>query len=334
MSKFIKNIIPQKGDSKKERSRKIVLLAALTVLIVCIIILLCLFLGEQRSKRLNDDLAQMHSTTTIITTTPSETAVTTAPPVTTAPVTTTTPAPKPLVVSDEMKPFVKENPETAGWINVDTGVDNVVMQTTDNEKYLTEDFYGRRSQSGTVFADYRSVVNDYDNKQSDNIILYGHNQKDNTMFGTLKKYKVIRGHTAGLDYYKDHPTFTFSNLYETYTYKIIAVFVVEVETWQNPTGKIFDYQNFITFNNIKTGEYTYDNYMKQLMSHTAFTTGVDVKKGDQFMTLSTCSNEFDQSRLVIVGRKVRDGESSTVDTTKAAINPDAIEPDWNYIYNY
>jgi hypothetical protein len=37
---------------------------------------------------------------------------------------------------------------------------------------------------------------------------------------------------------------------------------------------------------------------------------------------------------VVIGRRVRDGESPEVDTEKAAINPDAIEPDWDFIYNY
>ena len=50
------------------------------------------------------------------------------------------------------------------------------------------------------------------------------------------------------------------------------------------------------------------------------------------MTLYTCSNEFDNSRFVVIGRKVRDGESPEVDTSLAKLNPDVKEPDLNFIY--
>jgi SrtB family sortase len=334
MQNFLKKIIPQKGDSKTELTRKIIVLSASVLLIVCIVVLFIIFTGEKRDQELNEDLANLHNdittTVNVITTAPT----TTAPPETDVTETTTTTAPPPLVISPDMQPFVDENPDSAGWIKVDSGVDNVVMQTADNEKYLDEDFYGRYSASGTVFADFRCVVNDYPDNQSDNIVLYGHNQKDNTMFGTLKQYKVTRQNKRGFDYYKEHPTFTFSNLYETFTYKIVAIFVIEVEPWQNPTGEIFDYHNYITFNNVKSGKYTYNNWEAQILAHSAIDTGVDIEKGDHFMTLSTCSNEFEPSRLVVIGRRLRDGESAEVDTSKAVINTDAIEPDWDFIYKY
>jgi SrtB family sortase len=333
MQDFLKKIIPQKTDSKTELIRKIVVLSASVLLLASVVVLVILFSGERRDQKLNDDLADLHNdittTVNVITTAPT----TTAPPVTDVTETTTT-APPPLVISPEMQPFVDENPDTAGWIKVDCGVDNVVMQTADNEKYLHADFYGGYSQAGTVFADFRCIVNDYPDKQTDNIVLYGHNQKDKTMFGTLKAYKVTRQNTKGLDYYKEHPTFTFSNLYETFTYKIVSIFVTEVEPRQNPTGEIFDYHNYVTFNNVKSGKYTYDNWEAQILAHSGIDTNVDIEKGDHFITLSTCSNEFEPSRLVVIGRRLRDGESAEVDTSKAVLNTDAIEPDWDFIYNY
>jgi sortase B len=176
------------------------------------------------------------------------------------------------------------------------------------------------------------VVNDYDENQSDNIILYGHNQKNQSMFGTLKKYKITRAIDNGFEYYKEHPTFTFSNLYQTYTYKIVAIFVIEVEPWQNPNGVVFDYHNYVNF--APSGNYTFENWQTNLNAHTALDTGVDFGEDDQYMTLSTCSNEFEPSRLVVIGRKLRPGESAEVDTSKASINADAIEPDLAFIYNY
>ena len=59
---------------------------------------------------------------------------------------------------------------------------------------------------------------------------------------------------------------------------------------------------------------------------------MDVEYGDEFLTLSTCSNEFSNSRFAVFARKVRDGEDETVDVSQAYLNPNAKEPDWNVIY--
>lgn len=318
---FLNKFIPCKGDSPKTKAGKIVFLAALVILIVSIIILANYFVEQSRNKKLIDDLIEEH--TTVIT------PATTVPPETETEAETTT-EPPPLVTLASMEQLLADNPDTAGWIKVDgTYIDNVVVQTTDNEYYLDRNFYGEKSQPGTVFADYRCVVNDYNDKQSDNIILYGHNQRDGTMFGTLNKYKIKTGSTQNFDFYLEHPTFTFSNLYEEYTYKIIASFVIEVEPRQTRDGVIFDYHNYIRFGTKRP----YQTFIDNVMERSAINTGVDVEEGDQFLTLSTCSNEFEPSRFVVIGRRVRDGESPEVDTSKASINENAKEPDLNFIYN-
>lgn len=318
---FLKKFIPSKGDSAKTKAGKIVFLAALVILIVSIIILANYFVEQNRNKELIDDLIEEHTTvitpaTTVPPETESETATTTEPP--------------PLVTLASMEQLLADNPDTAGWIKVDgTYIDNVVVQAADNDYYLDRNFYGEKSQPGTVFADYRCVVNDYNNKQSDNIILYGHNQRDGTMFGTLNKYKIKSGNTKNFDFYLEHPTFTFSNLYEEYTYKIIASFIIEVEPRQTRDGIIFDYHNYIKFGTKRP----YQTFIDNVMERSAINTGVDVEEGDKFLTLSTCSNEFEPSRFVVIGRRVRDGESPEVDTSKASINENAKEPDLNFIYN-
>lgn len=321
---FSEKFIPQKDDSPKVKASKIVTIVAAAVLVVTVIILICSVISEQKNKRLNEELASEHTTVITSETAPPETTVTEE--------TTVTTAPPPLVLLDSMAPFVEQNPDTAGWIKVDgTYIDNVVVQTENNSDYLDRDFYGQKAQPGTVFADYRSVVNDYDDKQTPNIILYGHNQRDGTMFGTLNYYKVkpSSGSLKGFDFYLNHPTFEFSNLYEEYTYKIIAAFVIEVEPQHTRDGIIFDYHNYIKFGKKRT----FDMFKENILERTTINTGVDFDKNDKFVTLSTCSNEFEPSRFVVIGRRVRDGESAEVDTSLASVNYDAKEPDYSFIYN-
>ncbi len=324
MSGFFSKLIPQKGDSPKMLAGKIFFLTAAAALIVSVIIIINYYLQQMKNRQLVDEMAAEH--TTVITQ-----AVTTAPPEETETTVSVT-EPPPLVVMEGMEKLLEENSDTAGWIIVDgTEVDNVAVQCDDNDFYLDHDFYGGRSQPGTVFVDYRNILNDYNEKQSDNIVVYGHNQADGTMFGSLKKYKVkpSAGVTSGFEFYKEHPTIYFSNLYEEYTYKIIALFVIEVEPRHTRDGVIFDYHNFLRFSQKRP----YQTFIDNVMERTAVNTGVDVQEGDKFITLSTCSNEFEPSRFVIIGRRVRDGESPEVDTSQASINYDAKEPDYNFIYN-
>lgn len=76
------------------------------------------------------------------------------------------------------------NGDCIGWIYIpDTVVDYPVMHTPDNpQKYLRKNFYGEYSQSGVPFLDGRC------NTDSDNLIVYGHNMKNGTMFSNLRYY--------------------------------------------------------------------------------------------------------------------------------------------------
>lgn len=318
---FAEQFLPQKGDSKQELVRKIVTIAATLILIVALVILAGYFIQQARNQKQIDDLRKQHTEISVI-------SQTTVPPETETTVVET--EPPPLVVLENMESLVEQNPDVAGWLTVaNTNIDNVVLQTTDNEYYMDKDFNGNWNIAGQVFVDYRCNINDYNDRQSDNIVVYGHNQADGTMFGTLKKYKIKKQSTGNFSFYQQNPTFKFSNLYEEYTYKIIAIFVIEVEPSQTRDGVIFDYHNYIKF----AGERNFDSFKENILKRTAVNTGVDFDENDKFMTLSTCSNEFDPSRLVVIGRRVRDGESPEVDTSKAEINEDMLEPDYAYIYN-
>ena len=318
---FIKRIIPCQGDPITEIIRKVSVLTASAVLIVCLFLLASDAIDKIRTKKLLEEQQAQHTETLVITeeTTAPETEITVSET-----------EPPPLVVLPQMQSFVDDNSDTAGWIKIDnTEIDNVVVQAEDNNYYLDKDFNGNKAQAGTIYIDYRCIANDYDKNQSDNIIIYGHNQKNGTMFGTLKDYKITQSHTENFDFYCENPTFTFSNLYEEYTYKIIAMFIIEVEPRQTRDGVIFDYHNYINF----TPNRSFDTWKSNILDRTAVNTGVDFNEDDQFITLSTYSNEFEPSRFVVIGRKVRDGESSKVDTSKSELNTDAKEPDLNFIYS-
>ena len=80
--------------------------------------------------------------------------------------------------------LIAENADCIGWLSVDgTNISYPVMHTpSDPQKYLRQNFYGKYSQSGVPFLDGRCDL------QSSNLIIYGHNMKNGTMFSDLKKY--------------------------------------------------------------------------------------------------------------------------------------------------
>lgn len=321
---FLGRFIPMKGDPPQEISRKAITLVSAIVLIAALAILAVYFIKQAQNRAEIERQRELHNDLTVI----SQTTTTTAAPTETETTVTET-EPPPLVMLASMESFVAENPDTAGWLTVpNTNIDNVVLQTDNNDYYMNKDFYGNSNKAGQIFIDYRCVINAHEDKQTDNVVIYGHNQADLSMFGTLKKYKIKKDSTGNFDFYLQNPTFNFSSLYDEYTYKIIAMFVIEVEPYQTRDGIIFDYHNYIKFSPNRT----FEDFSENIMKRTAVNTGVDFNEDDKFMTLSTCSNEFDPSRFVVIGRRVRDGESPEVDTSLAEINTDMLEPDYSFIY--
>ena len=80
--------------------------------------------------------------------------------------------------------LIAENADCIGWLSIDgTNISYPVMHTpSDPQKYLRRNFYGKYSQSGVPFLDGRCDL------QSTNLIIYGHNMRNGTMFSDLKRY--------------------------------------------------------------------------------------------------------------------------------------------------
>ena len=102
-------------------------------------------------------------------------------------------------------------------------------------------------------------------------------------------------HKKNLEHYKAHPTITFNSNYQSDVYKIFAYFVTEVEPYQTSDGYAFDYHNYLDLSD----KAVYEDFISNINERSQIVTSVDVRYGDEFLTLSTCSNEFEPSRFVI-----------------------------------
>ena len=140
--------------------------------------------------------------------------------------------------------------------------------------------------------------------------------RDQTMFAQIRKYKNI-------EFYKENPTLTFSTMYEESKYKVFAAFITNADP-ADDNGYFFDFavQGFVNQNDFLA-------WIEQVRRRSIINTSVDVIEGDDILTLSTCTYELGTSmdmRFIVMARKVRDGESETVNVTKAKQNPKPLYP--------
>lgn len=115
-----------------------------------------------------------------------------------------------------LKALFNQNSDCIGWIYIpDTSVNYPVMHTPANpQKYLRRDFYGNYSQSGVPFLDSRCDL------ESTDLIIYGHNMRNGTMFSELKNY-------ANADFRKKHPIIEFETANGIYKFNFINVKITD-----------------------------------------------------------------------------------------------------------
>lgn len=217
------------------------------------------------------------------------------------------------------------NEDSVGWMKIpDTNMSFPILQVSDrglegNSVYLEKDLYTRYARYGSIFMDYRADFGADEKAQSDNVVLYGHNTVNGTMFTYLHSYKL--GALQGrLDYYYDHPIIEVRSNYRTYQYKIFAFMITNA---LEKDGEVFRYHVVNRFED----EADFQQYYGNIMKRSLILTDIDVEYGDKLLMLSTCSVEFDDSRLVVVARRVREGEDPMEGVSSAAVNPNPLFPD-------
>ncbi len=294
-TKWYSRFVPMKGDSKNEIIRK-------SVFILCVLV----FLGcmGYLSTKVMDSVAHRDlaaNLQSLVTNTDIE-------------------VPDDWTFNQKLYALYEENKDLIGYIKIDnTNVDFPVVQTERaNEKgkkgqyYLRKDYYGSYSMYGTPFLDYRCKTDP--DLQSDNLIIYGHNvYDDGKMFSDLIKYRK-------LSFYKEHPLVHFDTLYGDKDWLVVGVILTNA---YEKDGPVWDYNNFIDGD-----EAELKAFLEQVAKRTMVVTGVEYNTADRFLTLSTCSYDFTDARVVIIAREVREGEDVTaIDTSKAYYNQNPLMPD-------
>ncbi len=208
------------------------------------------------------------------------------------------------------------NNDVVGWLYIPgTNVNTPIVQSKDNNYYLRYNFYGSNTKYGTPYADYRCKKNTL----STNTVIYGHNMPSGTHFYDVHRYEDI-------EWYKQHPVINYTTLNGNYTFLVYTAFYT--------TGKVkFNGGYFFNYIYPNMGTSSMKGYIEQVDQRAIYKTGIDLKPTDRIITLSTCTHSLDAAcgtdidgRLVVVGRLIRAGESTEVDTSKAKANPNYRRP--------
>lgn len=185
--------------------------------------------------------------------------------------------------------LLEENSDFFGWIHIpDTKVDYPVMYAPDRKDfYVKHNFNKTYSDYGVPFIQENCIPD-----LSDNLVIYGHNMKDGSMFNGLEAY-------ASQDFYDKHKVIQFDTLLGYGEYEVVAVFRTVAYT-----PDAFRYYDFVD----AASEKEFNNYITQCKELSLYPIETTAQYGDRLITLSTCEYSQTDGRFVIVAKEVREVE--------------------------
>ena len=180
-------------------------------------------------------------------------------------------------ISVDFDSLLALNSEVVGWLYCgDTVINYPIARASDNSKYLHRMLDGSYNSSGTLFLDYRCEP-DF---SSANTVVYGHNMKNGGMFHTLLEYREQA-------FYDEHPTMFLLTPDQDYLLNIVAGFITGADSWV--------YQTDLSESGAP------EAFLDQCAANSDFRSSYSPNPGEQIITLSTCTYEYNNARYVIIG---------------------------------
>lgn len=173
--------------------------------------------------------------------------------------------------------LLNECHDVVGWLYCEgTEINYPIVQSSDNDYYLRRLLDGTWNIAGSIFLDYRNA-SDFSDWNS---IVYGHNMKNNSMFGSLEKYK-------NQEYYDKYPVWYLLTPDKDYKIELIGGYTTS-------TDSSLAYS-------IPAASEERDKLIEQVERTSTFQADVQISDQDRLITLSTCSYDFDNARYVLIG---------------------------------
>lgn len=179
----------------------------------------------------------------------------------------------------DFESLIEKNSDTVVFLILPgTGIEYPVVQSDNNEFYLSHNFKKNINSAGWIFADYRNTLDGTDK----NIIIYGHNMRNGKMFSKLKNYLNPSWYDQ-----EDHKKIYFITPDGANIYEIFSVYEIEDEEYYLKTD----------FNSNE-----FNNYINTIKLRSEIDFNVNITSDDSIITLSTCGNTNDY-RIVIHAKR-------------------------------
>ncbi len=198
----------------------------------------------------------------------------------------------PAMEPEAIAALAQRNPDLAGWVSIaDTLVDLPVMHTPqDPERYLYRNFEKRDSKSGTPFLAAACSLE----PRSRNLVVYGHNMRDGTMFAAIGAYRDEAFVTA-------HPAVRFDTRAGGGVYEVFALIAIDASDadaldlirWTDPVP-----------------EMSAGDFLNRLAARSLIKTQVQPGEDDEFLTLVTCEYTHADGRLAVFARRPVEGKDT------------------------
>lgn len=181
-----------------------------------------------------------------------------------------------LPIDVDFKVLKGQNEDIVAWLYSEgTAINYPVVQANDNDYYLRRLIDGTYNQAGTIFMDYKNNSNFDDYKT----ILYGHNMKNGTMFGTLTNYK-------NQEYYNEHKEMYLFTENKNFKVELVAGYITSSES------DIYVVSETSNTNN---------KLLQEAISKSTFKSEAEVTNEGKILVFSTCDYDFENARYVLLG---------------------------------
>lgn len=210
----------------------------------------------------------------------------------------------------ELAELYQQNGDLVGWISIaDTNINYPVMQSVNEPNfYLKHGFDKAYSDYGCPY-----VQEDCDVQEpSDNLVIYGHHMSNGSMFAHLEKFK-------SKDFWSEHRIITFNTLTDKQEYEIVAVFRTVVYT---DSPEEFKFYRFIDAESADD----FVSFVAKCKELSFYDTGVTAEYGDKLITLSTCEYSRNNSRLVVVAKRITEDGGADAAKTHAEATAEGERP--------
>ena len=208
-------------------------------------------------------------------------------------------------VAEDLTQAYAQNDDLVGWLKAGDGIDLPVVQS-DNTYYLDHGFTGEENKNGTLFLNMNNQLFPAD----DVLLIHGHNMKDGSMFGTLSKFERY-------DYACEHPIVTFQTIHDEEPVYYVPISVFNASMLPDHSS-YFDITQIVFPDDEEGGEEdsstfrqstAFRTYLDELKAVSLWESPVDVNVDDKLLMLITCSYDLEDGRLMVVCRRLRDGET-------------------------